>query len=98
MTQFPSEEPTGLTDRNLLMGLFSAMGALAFRLTGERLVVELTCGENETVWLFASPLKTIWLKNPPEKPTVAVDEDQYARLLKDCHRLREQRYEEHGDV
>ena len=82
-----------VSDRDLLMGLFSAIGALARRLTGERLYVRFKCGEDEYVWSFASEMGTVWVKNPPGMANTAEDGSQLADLLGTLNMLAQRRNE-----
>jgi hypothetical protein len=51
------------TDRDLILAIFEAMGALALKLTGERLIVNVgdPAGSNYAQ-LYSSPSSTCWKK------------------------------------
>jgi hypothetical protein len=48
-----------ITDHELLVGLFNAVGALAERLTGDRMTVELRDSNGHTVQVYASSYPSI---------------------------------------
>jgi len=54
-------ENRAITDRDLLFALFDALGALASRLTGERLVVMIPTPDGELDSVYASTASTRWV-------------------------------------
>jgi hypothetical protein len=51
-----------ITDRQALVGVFSAIGALAKKLTGESLSVKVTDGDGSFTWVDLGLAESTWAK------------------------------------
>jgi hypothetical protein len=54
-----------MRDKAILIGLLAAVGALAERLTGERLEVGIVDENGNRTWFYASPLSYRWISPRP---------------------------------
>lgn len=52
-----------ISDRELLIGLFNAVGELAERLTGEKLVVRMRAEDGRLCDVYATSMRAYWTNN-----------------------------------
>jgi hypothetical protein len=64
----PNEPEAGPSDRDLILATLEAICALARRITGERLVVNVGVPGDGGMRMYSSPASTSWISEDGSKP------------------------------